>query len=70
MNIDALQGKPVVFKHPNAGYERDQRVAREHLKLGASYTIESTEVGNWHTDVYLVEVPGVAFNSVLFDNAS
>jgi len=36
----------------------------------AIYTVARTKVGSWHTDVYLVERPGIAFNSVDFDEIS
>lgn len=69
MNIDADEGAKVVFNHPNAGYPHHQETAREHLEVGATYTVERTEVDFSHTDVYLQEVEGVAFNSVHFDDA-
>ncbi len=33
----------------------------------ATYTIERPDTGGWHTAVYLVEVPGKPFNSVVFE---
>ena len=41
--------------------------ARKHLTEGEEYTVERTEVSSCHTDVYLEEIPGVAFNSVMFE---
>lgn len=69
MNIYAKSGHKVIFKHPNYGYENDQETARKHLKVGGKYTVENTSVDTWKTDVYLKEVPGIAFNSVLFEDA-
>lgn len=69
MDIYAKQGTKVVFSHPKAGYTHHQEVAAQHLKEGETYTVDHTEVDRWHTDVFLSEVPGVAFNSVHFDDA-
>ncbi len=68
MNIYALPGHMVRCSTHTAGYEYHQEIARKHLKLGAEYTVDHTVVGGWHTDVFLVEVPGVAFNSVFFED--
>jgi hypothetical protein len=53
----------------SGGYPHHQEVAKKHLSIGNIYTIEETEVDNWHTDVYLKEFPGIAFNSVFFEDA-
>lgn len=66
MDINAKNGVRVIFNNPNAGYEHHQQQAKEHLVAGDQYTVDRTDVGSWHTDVYLQEVPDVAFNSVLF----
>ncbi len=66
MNIHAGNGDKVVFKYPNNGYPFDQETARKHLKLNAVYTVDRTSIHSCHTDVFLKEVEGVAFNSVLF----
>lgn len=66
MDIHSPNGTMVVFMFPNAGWREDQRVAKKHLAVGGKYTVDYTEVHNWHTDVYLKEVPNVAFNSVHF----
>lgn len=68
MNIYAQRGDKVIFSHPNAGGWGDSEKCAKHLELGAEYTVQETEVDPWHTDVYLQEVPGVAFNSVMFDD--
>lgn len=67
MNIYAERGTKVVFAYPDSGYEPDQKRAKKHLVEGVTYTVEKTVVHSWHTDVYLQEVPGIAFNSVLFE---
>lgn len=68
MNIYAKYGDQVVFLHPNNGYSYDERNAKKHLKVGQVYTVDRTEVGGPHTDVYLQEIPSVAFNSVHFED--
>ena len=52
------------------GHEHHKEHANKYLKVGEIYTIDYTDVGEWHTDVYLKEVPNQAFNSVHFVNAS
>lgn len=68
MNIWSKPGATVIFANPNAGYPHHQETAAKHLKEGWIYTVERTEVGGWHTDVFLKEIPNVPFNSVMFDN--
>ena len=65
MDIYSRPGTKVTYMGEN-GSEADLRYANEHLKLRQLYTIERTRVSGWHTDVYLVEVPGKYFNSVHF----
>lgn len=48
------------------GTEANKAWADKHLTVDAIYTIERTEVGDWHTDFYFIEIPGRAFNSVHF----
>jgi hypothetical protein len=66
MALYSPQKTRVVFAYPSAGYRSHQETAAKHLEVGKAYTVESTKVGGWHTDVYLEEFPGVAFNSVMF----
>jgi hypothetical protein len=68
MRIDTEPGERVVFKYPTHGYESDQKLATKYLQENEEYTVSAIEVGNWRTDVTFDEVPGVQFNSVLFDN--
>jgi len=68
MDIYAKPGTEIIFNHPSNGYDHDQEEAKNHLILGSVYTVERTVVHSWHTDVYLKEVPGISFNSVLFDD--
>lgn len=68
MNIYSTKGSKIIFKHENYGYSSHQETAKKHLKLGEIYTVNRTDIGGSHTDVYLDEVPNVAFNSVMFEN--
>ena len=67
MDIHANRGTKVVFAHPDSGYELHQKWAKKSLVEGATYTVDVTVVRGFHTDVYLQEVPDIAFNSVMFD---
>jgi hypothetical protein len=69
VNIYAQHGDRAAFKNPTNGLEGDQQKALKHLTVDEIYTVDRTVVHNWHTDVFLVEVPGVYFNSVLFEDA-
>lgn len=68
MNIYAKEGDKVVCSTLDGGYKSDQETAEKYLVIGTEYTIEYTDVDNWHTDVYLGEFPGINFNSVFFEN--
>lgn len=49
---------------PYHGLDSDKERVAKHLLESGIYTIDEMDAGNWHTDVYLVEFPGVAFNVV------
>lgn len=66
MRIDAPEGTKVRWAFHEAGYPNDQVHAAKHLKFSNTYTVDETVIHTWSTDVYLKEVPGVAFNSVIF----
>lgn len=66
MRIDAPEGTKVAYLNKEAGYPYDQEEARRHLTLEGIYTVERTVIHNFTTDVYLKELPGLFFNSVLF----
>lgn len=68
MNIYANPGDLVVFAYPDAGYEHHQKTARIYLKPGQIYTVGRTEVGDWHTDIRLVEFKDIFFNSCHFED--
>lgn len=69
MNIYAEPGTKVIFTG-EGGYEVENKQANELLTKGETYTIEHIEVGDWNTEVWLKEVEGYSFNSVLFDDVS
>lgn len=70
MNIYAKKGTKVIplFENGNitGGYDGDKEYASKYIKEGDVYTVDYTEVGSWHTDVYLEEFEGNCFNSVHF----
>lgn len=68
MNIYAKHGDKVVCDTLDAGYDHHKEVAAKYLEVGKEYTIEETVVGDWYTDVYLQEFPGIEFNSVFFED--
>lgn len=37
------------------------------LTVGEIYTLACIDVHSWHSEVYLKEIPGKTFNSVLFE---
>ncbi len=57
----------VRYAHPENGYAKDQQMARLYLKVGKTYRVTRTAVHSWFTDLYLQELPGIPFNSVLFE---
>lgn len=68
MDIHAKQGTKVIVTEDSIknGYDCVEKHAREHLKVGKTYTISSTNVNGWNTNVYLEEFPDEVFNSVSF----
>ncbi|MCP1306441.1 hypothetical protein [Paenibacillus tyrfis] len=66
MNIYAQKGDKVVFLNDNGHDWEPEHARKVGLKEGGVYTVECTEVGGCHTDVYLREFPGFGFNSVMF----
>ena len=71
MNIYAKSGHKVVVTEEGmrSGYEPHIAIAKQYLTVGKVYTVDRTVVDNYHTDVFLQEIPGVAFNSVHFEDA-
>lgn len=73
MDIHARPGTKVapIYKYgrPLNGYTYDQEMVAKYLHEGHVFTVERTVAHNFSTDVYLKEVPGVAFNSVCLADA-
>ncbi len=70
MNIWAPKGHQVIVteKTKDNGYSTHSELVKKHLVVGLPYTVAYTVVGNWHTDVVLIEFPGIKFNSVNFED--
>lgn len=68
MNIHAKKGDKVKFWRPDQGYKADREMTAGRLIVGRVYTVNRTEVDTWSTRVYLEEFPGLAFNSVQFED--
>lgn len=66
MHIYAHPGTKVVFAYPDNGYEGDRAHAAKHLKVGETYTVSRTSVGQSNSLVYLREIEGTCFNTVQF----
>lgn len=66
MDIYSKPGTKVIFDSPECGWPHDQETAAKYLTVGGLYTIAETVVHSSSTEVYLKEIPGVQFNSVLF----
>lgn len=67
MDIDSKPGTVVVYNGNIGTWAVDSGGNYKLLMLGKPYTVESTEIHGWHTDVYLKEFPGKVFNSTWFD---
>ncbi|GEM_PF-1133563 len=68
MDIHSKEGAKVVFEYPDNGYEYDKERALKLLRVGGIYTVACTNVYQSSTEVFLKEIKGVSFNSVLFKN--
>ena len=64
MRLDTRPGDKVCYMNPGSGHDLEAKTADALLDLGQTYTIEKL-VGS---EVFLEEVPGVAFNAVFFEN--
>lgn len=69
MNIYLKKGTKIIYNNYGSGYPHNRKTAEEHLVRRECYTVDHTVVGSYATDVYLVEVPDIPFNSVMFDAA-
>lgn len=68
MNIYAREGFQVVcVDNPTAS---GRKTAMKHLKIGQVYTIQSTSVHSWSTEVFLKEFPDISFGVANFADFS
>lgn len=67
MKLDR-SGERVRFAFPKNGHPQDQTQAKEHLKVGYVYVIETIHVGSFSSKVQLREFPKEWFNTVLFED--
>jgi hypothetical protein len=68
MNIYTLPGNSVYCPTHSGGTPDEIELVKELVEIGKRYTVDRTIVHPWHTDLYLVEFPGIRFNSVFFKN--
>ena len=70
MYIHAKKGHKVVVTRQSIrnGLDMDKKIALKYLQVWVVYTVEKTEIHDWHTNVYLKEIQGEYFNSVLFED--
>ncbi|MFC1645309.1 hypothetical protein ACFL08_04760 [Patescibacteria group bacterium] len=69
MNIYAEKGYKVIVTEKSArqGMAHDKTNVEKYLSINSVYTVASADVGGWNTNIILLEVPDVEFNSVNFE---
>lgn len=67
MDIWTPPGTYVTYLNKN-GYELNRAYANTVLEEGKQYTVYDIDVGSSYSYVQLVEVPGMWFNTVMFEN--
>ncbi len=67
-DLDIFNTEPgtKIYYVSQGGYPHQQQAADKLLAQGVPYTVETVDVHNYHTDIYLEEFPGIPFNSVMF----
>lgn len=65
LNINAKPGTKVIYLGKN-GYDSEREFANKFLKKEKEYTVSRIDIGNWSSLIYLDEIPGKGFNSVMF----
>lgn len=66
MDIHAEPGTKVKFTGEN-GYDNDRHVAFSHMDVGDVFTVKDIDIGNWISHVEFEELPGIRFNTVMFE---
>jgi hypothetical protein len=64
VDITAPPGTRIVF-HGNGGYPAEREAALSLLKVGETYTLAGSSIGNWQSTFFLEGYKG-GFNSCLF----
>jgi hypothetical protein len=60
-------GDLICYCHIQYGFTHDRKLARQHLQYLNVYTVDNVEVYSSKSNVFLKEIPGVPFNTVLFE---
>lgn len=70
MDLKTKPGAKIVVTSESIrnGTEEDKANASLYLKPKKRFTLRKIQVHDWHTDVWVEEIPGVKFNSVQFEN--
>ena len=66
MYIFSPPGTNVKYSNHDCGMPGDRELCHKHLVLNKVYTVDVVSVGDSSSRVYLEEIPGVAFNTVMF----
>jgi len=66
MNLDCKHGMKVRYIG-EGGWDADKVHANKYLTVGEIYTVDIIDIGNWSSDVYLIEFPEIDFNTVMFE---
>ena len=68
MDLKTKIGSKVKYLDEN-GYDRDREWAQHMgLKKGEVYTVRFVDIGSWSSSVWLDEIEGASFNTVMFKN--
>ena len=68
MNIHAKPGSRVRYCNFQSGRHDDYMDCERFLYRNAVYTVEKVAVGRFRSEVWLVEVEGRSFNTVMFED--
>lgn len=66
MDIYAKPGTKVRYT-ATGGYDGDRQLATKHIEEGAVLTVKEIDVGNFMSYVEFEEIPGINFNTVMFE---
>lgn len=67
LKIEVEHGTKVKFLYPERSHlNYVTEHARYHLLIGSVYTVDYTVIHAFHTEVFLIEVPGIPFGSCMF----